>query len=117
MTPNEPLSVVALFAWARHTLGLSSRELGITVQASARTMRRWEAGTSLPRGRHRARVEHLGELRELVSTVFESPAAAEAWLHTSMRGLQGRTPLAVIRQGDVTDVVGVLATMESGAFM
>lgn len=115
-TDSEMQSTAATVAWARRTLKLTYREIGVVLHADERSVRRWEGGTVRPRGHHRARVEQLRDCRELLHAVFESTAAAVAWLHTSMRGLQGQTPIAVIRQGGVGPLVGILATLESGAY-
>ena len=45
-----------------------------------------------------------------------SQAAAE-WMRTSVPALRGRTPGSLFREGKVSKLIELLATMESGAFI
>jgi hypothetical protein len=58
----------------------------------------------------------MRELRFLLETVFPDPEARVEWLHSSVPAIRGRTPISAIRRGQVDDVIGVLAGIESGAF-
>ncbi|GJG89731.1 hypothetical protein tb265_49120 [Gemmatimonadetes bacterium T265] len=107
----------ATVAWANETLALTFGEIGAVVDADERTVRRWRGSEVAPRTRHQASLEALVDLRHLLEQVFETPAAAAAWLETPLRGLGGHTPLARVRRGRLQEVVDVLATMESGAFV
>jgi len=113
----ERAAAAATIAWARDELALVYREIGQAVDADERTVRRWVGKEISPKGRHREKIEELRELRHLLAAVFESPEEAEKWLHTSVRAFRGRTPLSVIREGQVQEVIGVLATIESGAYL
>jgi ribosome-binding protein aMBF1 (putative translation factor) len=103
--------------WARAELNLAYTEIGHAVEADERTVRRWAGREISPRGRHREKLEELRELRHLLNEVFDSPEQADEWLHSSVRAFRGRTPLALIRAGKVQEVNGVLATIESGAYL
>ena len=63
-------------------------------------------------------IERLHELRQLLTGVFGDDAtAAQEWLHRPVAALRGQTPMSLISTGQVDDVIGVLASIESGAFM
>jgi hypothetical protein len=113
----EKQAAAEAVAWAHEALALGYGEIGAAVEADERTVRRWEAREVLPRGRHRARLEELRELRHLLAAVFERKAEADAWLHASVPAFRGRTPISLVRQGRLETVIDVLATMEAGAFL
>lgn len=79
---------------------------------------RWAQRTHPPRREHRDRIEKIHELRQLLTSNFgdNSPAAQE-WLHEPVPMLRGRTLLSLIVKGQIDDVIGVLAGLESGAFI
>lgn len=104
--------------WARTVLGLSYAEVGSAIGASERTVIRWAQQRHPPRREHRDRIEKLNELRQLLTAIFgDGVAAAQEWLHEPVPMLRGRTPLSLVVQGQLDDVVGVLAGLESGAFI
>lgn len=104
--------------WARVVLGLSYAEVGSAIGASERTVIRWVQQSHPPRQAHRDGIEKLNELRQLLSTLFgDNVAAAQEWLHEPVPMLRGRTPLSLIVKGQIDDVIGVLAGLESGAFL
>lgn len=104
-------------SWAHDALSLSFEEIGTVVEADERTVRRWRGEETAPRARHQASLEAFVDLRHLLDEVFESPQEATAWLHTGIKAFRGHPPIKRIREGRIKDVVGVLATMESGAFV
>lgn len=104
-------------AWAHDALELTFGEIGLVVDADERTVRRWREAEVAPRARHQASLDALVELRHLLGELFESPEAAAEWLNRPIRAFRGQPPVAMIRRGRLKDVVEVLATMESGAFV
>jgi uncharacterized protein (DUF2384 family) len=113
---REKEAAASTVAWAHESLSLAYGEIGLAVAANERTVRRWREMETAPRGEHREKLESFRELRHLLQTVFEGEAEAEQWLHSSVRALRGRTPISVVRRGHVDEVIGILATMESGAY-
>ena len=104
--------------WVRTALGMSYVEVGDAVGASERTVIRWAQQSHPPRREHRERVEKLNELRQLLASVFGDDATGmQEWLHEPVPMLRGRTPMSLVVQGQLDDVIGVLAGIESGAFI
>lgn len=104
--------------WARTALGMSYAEVGGAIGASERTVIRWAQQSHPPRREHRDRIERLNELRQLLATVFgDDGTAAQEWLHEPVPMLRGRTPMSLIVKGQLDEVIGVLAGLESGAFI
>lgn len=109
--------VAQTVAWAHDTLALSFGEIGAALDADERTVRRWRGAEVAPRARHQASLEALVDLRHLLEEVFERPEEATEWLNTPIKAFRGHPPVAMLRRGRLKDVVEVLATMESGAFI
>ncbi len=104
-------------AWARSALGLSYADVAGATGASERTVIRWAQQSHPPRRQHRLRIEKLNELRQLLASLFGPNAtAAREWLHDAAPSLRGKTPMSLIVQGQIDDVLGVLAGLEAGAF-
>ncbi len=110
-------AAAGLVSWAHDDLELAYREIGLAVKADERTVRRWERREAVPRARHMAKLEELRELRHLLEAVFEFSEQAHGWLRSSVPAFRGRTPISSIRQGKIKQVVEVLATVESGAYL
>jgi len=102
--------------WARQALELTDPEIAQTLGVDRKTVQRWREHQSVPSITHRRRMEKLNQLRHLLETSFRTPEAGERWLHTPSPGLQGRTPLAVLTEGDVDAVLQLLGTLAAGAF-
>jgi hypothetical protein len=103
--------------WAHSRLALSFGEIGAVVDADERSVRRWRSQEVAPQARHQARLETLDDLRFRLEQVFETREHLVDWLDTSLKAFRGQSPATMLRRGPVTDVIGVLATMESGAFV
>jgi hypothetical protein len=104
-------------AWAHDHVGLSYAEVAQALDTDERTIRRWVHHESVPRVMSQDRLEQLREIRYLLDSCFRTPELGIAWLHHSVPALRGRTPVSRLRAGDFDAVLGVLATMESGAFV
>ena len=119
MTPTEirKKRAAETIAWAHAQLALAYSEIGAAVDADERTVRRWEGREVAPQARHQEKLESLQELRHLLGVVFETKAEADEWMHSSVPAFRGRSPQAMIRRGKLQEVIDVLATIESGAFL
>ena len=114
---HETWTVLEMTSWARDVLGLSRPQIAGALGVTAATVRRWECGETTPRGRHRVQCDALQHLRALLKAVFTSPLEAMTWLRTSPGIGDGVPPLEMITTGAITPLVGVLASLESGAFL
>jgi putative toxin-antitoxin system antitoxin component (TIGR02293 family) len=107
----------ATIDWASASLGLNYSEVSRVLGVDRRTLNRWRTGQSAPSLSHRERLEKLQVLRYLLENVFEDNSAALKWLHSAVPMLRGRSPIMVLLEGRIDDVVEVLAGIESGAFV
>jgi uncharacterized protein (DUF2384 family) len=102
--------------WAHDEMGLTYEQLGGILAVSERTLRRWRHEQQVPRPRQKERIEDLRELKHVLREVFPESEAREQWLHSPSGLLRGRSPISLLRRGQVSRVASALATLESGAF-
>lgn len=108
-------STGATIEWVHDTLNLTYQDIGRTVGASRRSVSRWVSREAVPSRQHRKRMEQLRVLRHLVQSLFEDEEEALEWFHSSVPMLRGRTPISLLEEGEIDEVLGVLAGLESGA--
>ena len=101
--------------WAKERLELTTGEIGSALGANARTIKRWQECLSVPSSTHRRQLERLNQLKYLLETSFRSPEAAQQWTHRPLPSLKGTTPLFAITEGELDEVISVLATLATGA--
>lgn len=100
---------------AHEFFGLSAGEIGCSVGASRRTVRRWLARTTTPNVEHQV---HLDALRELVligRDVFVSAGDAQIWLQCPLPAFQGRTARSILLEGSLTELAASLAGVLAGS--
>ncbi|MES3034948.1 MAG: antitoxin Xre/MbcA/ParS toxin-binding domain-containing protein [Gemmatimonadota bacterium] len=103
--------------WVRDELGFRYVDISAALHASQRTVRRWSEGRVAPRGADRDTIEKLGELKQFLIAVFGTGEAAATWMNLPLPALRGRTPGLAFRAARVAQLIDLLATMESGAFV
>lgn len=101
---------------AIETLGMTDSEIGRAIGAHRRTVLRYKQANSAPSPAHRSQIEDMAELVFLLRQVFPDEEARQEWLHSGIPALRGRTPASRIREGEVEEVIGILAGIQSGAF-
>jgi len=100
----------ATIAWTRDALELTDAELARVLSVDRKTVQRWRERQSVPSTTHRRGMEKLNQLRHLLDTSFHTPDDAKGWLHRPSPELIGRTPLAVLADGEVDAILGLLST-------
>lgn len=100
----------------RRDLNLSRERMARLVDVSAKTVERWEGRQALPaRASSRVRVQlaQIQELRDLGLTVY-TREGFQQFLRTPLPTFGGRTPLQMIEQGMIADVLAALASDYEG---
>jgi hypothetical protein len=100
----------------RRDLNLSRERMARLVDVSAKTVERWEDLRGLPpRASSRVRVQlaQIQEMRDLGLSVY-TPEGFQHFLRTPLPSFGSRTPLQLIEQGRVDDVVAALAADYEG---
>lgn len=105
----------ATIEWASEHLDLSYDQIGSVLSVDRRTVHRWKSAESRPSRRHQESIERLMQIRYLLDSVFRDQEAALTWLHSPVPVLKGRTPLGVLKEGRLDEVIEALATIETGA--
>ena len=101
---------------AYEQLDLNWTEIGGSVGATRKTVVRWRDREHAPSREHRRQLGKLQELLYLVDVLFDGPEEAREWLYSPVPMLRGRTPVSLLVEGEIDQVVSVLAGLESGAF-
>lgn len=101
--------------WATTALELGIDEVAAAVGASRRTVHRWQGAEAPPSPDHRKKLEELQQLKHLLGEVFRTPDTALEWFHTPVPALGGRTPHFALMEGGAGPLVGLLASIRTGA--
>lgn len=103
--------------WAENTLELSDTEVGGALGASPRSVARWREALNQPSERHIQAAERLLELAHALDAVFGADTERlHLWLHEPLPALGRRTPMRMIVNGNLDDVMAILANIDSGTF-
>jgi hypothetical protein len=98
----------------RHDLNLSRERMARLVNVSSKTVERWEAHQVWPTDRRvRAQLAQIQEMRDLGLTVY-TPEGFQEFLRTPLAPFNGKTPLQMIEQGAIEDVIAALASDYEG---
>lgn len=100
---------------ARETFGLNYVDLAAALDIDRRTLLRYRKEVSAPSPKVRMRMEKLREITYLLLEVFETKEEGLRWLYSSVELLRGRRPIDLMRNGEIDDVLAVLAGLYSGA--
>jgi hypothetical protein len=104
--------------YACDTLEFTDQEVGSALGASARSVSRWRSEDTTPAPRAVVAAERLLELSRALKEVFgHDVEALQAWLHEQVPALGRRTPLRTIIDGDIDDVLTVVANTDGGVFV
>lgn len=121
LTPRkkaEAKLVKSALSYAAGTLEFSDEEVGSALGASARTISRWRKQDTLPAGESVMAAERLLSLAHALDDVFgDDKDALHEWLHERVPALARRTPLRAIIDGDIDQVLKVVANADGGVFL
>jgi hypothetical protein len=117
MKPEREIAAAnATLAWAHDVMGLDWNGVANAIGADQRTILRWRQGTTLPSREHRRRIADMRELRVLLELVLPDASNRSEWLRNPVPAFHGRSPITLIQDGRLDDVLGVLAGVYTGAF-
>lgn len=93
--------------------GLSLEDIGRIVDASARSVARWQSGEVVPQRLNRQRLIELAYVAEAVTDVLP-PEDANVWMFTPIRALDHDTPAERIQKDDFKSVLGLIDAIADG---
>ena len=96
--------------------GLSRQEVARIVGASPRTVMRWAAGETLPRGVSRERLLDLAAVAQQLGRVMQKDAAT-AWLFEPNPLLNHERPVDLVATGKYQDVLAAIEAIGEGVFV
>jgi len=95
------------------TMQLTYDEIGQIVDASGRSVSRWNHGKAEPQKLSRQRILELAYVADELRDVLR-PEDANLWIFGPNRLLDGDTPAQRISTGDFRSVVGVIEALADG---
>ena len=88
--------------------GVTDEQAAILLDLPVRTYRRWKAGEIGRIGRDgKARLSNLLGIHKALRIIFREPQRAYAWVKAPNAAFGGRTALAVMLGGELTDLMRV----------
>ncbi|MBN1427363.1 MAG: DUF2384 domain-containing protein [Anaerolineae bacterium] len=100
---------------AREIFGLDYVEVASALGVDRRTIFRYRANSSVPSPDVRARLGKIREIAHLLNAVFANHEVQLEWLYSPVPLLKGHRPIDLIRQGELDEVLSVLAGVQTGA--
>ena len=100
---------------ARRAFGLNFVEVASVLGVDRRTVFRYRKHQSVPSRTVQARMEKIREIAHLMGEVFNGRETELEWLYTPVSMLRGRRPVDLLREGELDQVLAVLAGAYSGA--
>lgn len=100
---------------AHQVFGLDYVEVASALGVDRRTIFRYRTNRSVPSPDVRAKLGKMREIAHLLGAVFSSGEAQLEWLYSPVPLLRGRCPIDLIREGELDEVVSVLAGIHTGA--
>lgn len=94
--------------------GLTLEDIGRIVDASPRSVARWQSSEVVPQRLNKQRLIELAYVAEAVAELLDAEDA-NVWMFTPSRALNHDTPADRIRAGDYKSVLGLIDAMADGA--
>jgi|SRR5215211_335420 len=96
---------------------IKKRDVAELLNTTPETVSRWRAGRVEPQPAHRDLLLQLDWLISELSELYTSPGEAHLWLYGRNKLLEGRRPFDVIKEGNLDDVLRLIAQLKDGAFV
>jgi len=109
---SAPLDVDDLRTW----LGLTQSEIGTIVGRDRRSVARWtqaEGGKTVARGEAARALRRLARVQFLLADLADA-SEAQRWLRAPSAAFRGESPIDLLEDGRVNEVVAVLETLADG---
>lgn len=97
-------------------LGLTQEEVGSIVDASPRSVARWQTGSVVPQRLNKQRLIELAYVADAVTQVMPRENA-NSWMFTPNRALNHDTPADRVRNGQYRDVLALVEALADGVVM
>lgn len=92
----------------------SAAELAVLTGVSERQIQRWASGASRPEGDNRTKLLEVHYVVEQLRDVY-TDEGIEIWLHGRNKSLNGKRPIALLEEGHIDEVLGLIDQLHMGA--
>lgn len=112
--PSDRLVLIADYVRAREAFG-SDLEMSEVLGIDRTRLISWKKGVARPRQEH---VRYLSDVATVVDALrrFLHPSVVKDWMTAPQLGLDDRTPVEVLREGRIADVLQAVNATEHGAY-
>jgi hypothetical protein len=59
--------------------------------------------------------DHGLQLRDLLESAFQGERAVLEWLHSPVPAFRGRSPLSLLKEGKLDELIEAMATLDAGS--
>ncbi len=108
---------VRTFDRFKHAYAWEDADIAAALQVDRGTLQRYRTGEIQPTDQVRNSLADLRELSILLEEIFLDELDARRWLNKPVPMLNDRRPIDLLRRGMLHEVITVLATYYSGAFL
>ena len=109
-------AVRKILDYLRDDGGLQGKDIANIVEVSPATVSRWSSGKTTPDLKTQT---VIAELRYVVDRLadFYTPEEMRLWLHTSHPMLKGERAIDLINAGRTEEVLAVIESLDTGAYI
>lgn len=111
ITPGQAVAML------ESDLGLTTKNLQIILDTSARKIARWVHEEAYAQKDARRRLAELMAFHKHLGTMFPSWEGARDWLRCPNRYLSGLTPLEALRAGRIDRARAALVALDAGVYV
>jgi len=112
LTPAEEL-----IEYTYEFFGWPYKEIALMIGVSPRTLRRFRNQESIPSPEVRKKLVDLAFIADLIDDNWTKREYGFEWLYKRVHSLQDRRPIDLIRNGNLGEVVSILAVYYTGAHL
>lgn len=108
-------AVIRILDQLRASGGLQGKDIANIVAVSPATVSRWSNGKASPDLKTQTVIAELRYVVDRLSDFYTSDET-RLWLHTPHAMLNGQRAIDLINRGKTEDVLGVIETLDTGAY-
>lgn len=108
-------AVMKILGTLRDAGGLQGKDIANIVSVSPATVSRWSSGKASPDLRTQTVIAELRYVVDRLSEFYNSDET-RLWLHTPHPILQGARAIDLINSGRTEEVLGVIESLDAGAY-
>lgn len=108
-------AVATLIDGLRQRGGLKGTDVANIAAVSPATVSRWTSGASVPHPKTQLLISDLRYVVDRLAEIYD-PNETRIWLYSKHRLLNGERAIDLIRNGRTDEVLGVIESLDEGAY-